>query len=62
MMRVVFFDTRRETYVAVNNVIQLSSEYSRINGRVTKIWMLRISDDTTRTFVQKHYPMHRIEI
>ncbi len=62
MMRVVFNDLRRETYLAVGDVIQIDSRCSKINGRITNIWILTLRDGTTRTFPQRHYTIHRVEI
>jgi len=61
-MRVVFNDLRRETHLAVGGVIQIDSQCSKINGRITNIWMLTLPDGTTRVFPQRHYTIHRVEI
>lgn len=62
MMRVVFYDLRRETFTSVGGVIQIDAQCSKINGRYTNVWMLKLSDGSCRSFPQKHYPIHRVEI
>lgn len=62
MMRVVFYDSRRETYLPVGDVIQIEGCCSKINGRFTNVWLLTLRDGTTRTFPQRHYKIHRVEI
>lgn len=62
MMRVVFNDLRRETYLAVGDVIQIDSDYSKLNGRMTKVWNLTLRNGTVRVFAQKHYTIYRVEI
>lgn len=44
MMRVVFNDLRRETFTSVGGVIQIDAQCSKINGRYTNVWMLKLSD------------------
>ncbi len=60
-MRVVFFDKLRETYHSVENVIQIESSFSRINGRYTGIWRILKSDGFVETFKQKDFTIHRVE-
>ena len=62
MMRVVFNDLRRETFTSVGGVIQIDAQFSKINGRYTNVWMLKLSDGSCCCFQKKHYPIHRVEI
>lgn len=61
-MRVVFNDLRRETFLSVGDVIQIDAQCSKIDGRYTNIWMLRLHDGSCRSFPQRHYTIHRVEI
>lgn len=61
-MRVVFNDLRRETFLPVEGVIQIDAQCSKINGRYTNVWILRLSDGSCRSFPQKHYSIYRITI
>ena len=61
-MRVVFNDLRRETFTSVGGVIQIDAQCSKINGRYTNVWILKLSNGSCRSFPQKHYPIHRVEI
>lgn len=62
MMRVVINDLRRETFLSVGDVIQIDAQCSKINGRLTNVWMLILRDGSCRSFPQKHYTIHRVEI
>ena len=62
MMRVVFNDLRRETFLSVGDVIQIDAQCSKINGRLTNVWMLILRDGSCRSFPQKYYTIHRVEI
>ena len=62
MMGVVFNDLRRETFLSVGDVIQIDAQCSKINGRLTNVWMLILRDGSCRSFPQKHYTIHRVEI
>lgn len=62
MMRVVFNDLRRETFLSIGDVIQIDAQCSKINGRYTNIWMLVLRDGSCRSFPQRHYTIHRVEI
>lgn len=61
-MKVVFFDRMRETYESVDNVVQINSSASRINGRLTNVWSLILADGNTRAFKQKDFTIQRVEI
>lgn len=61
-MRVVFNDLRRETFLSVGDVIQIDAQCSKINGCLTNVWMLILRDGSCRSFPQKHYTIHRVEI
>lgn len=50
MMRVVFNDLRRETFTSVGGVIQIDAQCSKINGRYTNVWMLKLSNGSCRSF------------
>lgn len=45
MMRVVFNDLRRETFTSVGGVIQIDAQCSKINGRYTNVWILKLSNE-----------------
>lgn len=62
MMRVVFNDLRRGTYLSIENIIQIRSQCTRINGHMTNVWILMLDDGTHRVFPQRHYTIDRVEI
>lgn len=62
MMRIVFFDKKRETYISVGDVVQLDNILIKSNGRYTNFWGIVKLDGTKETFKQKDYTIHRIEI
>ena len=59
-MRVVFFDNLRETYHSVDGVIKLSSTMTRLNGRITKVWLIA-KEGGYETFKQKDFLIYRVE-
>ena len=62
MMRVVFFDKMRETYVAIEGVIQIESDYVRIDGRITAVWHLHRLEGGMLSYKQRYFSIHRIDI
>lgn len=60
-MKIIFFDSKKETRTSVDNVEQIVSDYAHINGRVTKVWHLYLFDGSKRAFKQKDYTIDRIE-
>ena len=62
MMRIVFFDKKRETYISVGDVVQLDNILIKSNGRYTSFWGIVKLDGNKETFKQKDYTIHRIEI
>ena len=48
--------------VQLANVVQLQSGVSRINGRLTNVWSLILTDGNTRAFKQKDFTIYRVEI
>ena len=57
MMKVIFFDKRCETYLSVENVVELRSEWSQL----CRVWTLILDDGFARTYKQRWYEIHRIE-
>jgi len=62
MMRVTFYDVRRETYETVSNVEQLQSCQFRISGRLCNVWYLHMEGTGQKTYAQRWYQIHRIEL
>lgn len=62
MMRVVFFDKMRETYRAVEDVLEIKSYAVKVNGRITNVWHLVKSGGEVEAFKQKDFTIHRVEI
>lgn len=44
MMRVSFFDKRRETIYVVESVENMCTCQIRVNGRATNVWQMVLSD------------------
>lgn len=61
-MKIIFFDKKRETYIAVDDAIKLDNILIKSNGRYTSFWGIVKSDTTKETFKQKDYTLHRVEI
>ena len=61
MIKIVFFDKMRETYIDIDKVILIESTYSKINGRYTAVWDILKNDGKREVFKQKWYTIHRIE-
>lgn len=62
MMRVVFNDLRRGTYLALGDVVMIDSQRTRVNGHMTNVWFVYLNDGTVRSFPQRHYTIDRVEI
>lgn len=62
MMKVIFFDKRRETMTSVGNVIQLQSARREINGRMAKVWLLVMNEGEDRILKQSEFEIERVEI
>lgn len=62
MIRVVFYDKRRETYLSVGGVTMVQVASIKCNGRYTKCWLVDFEDGKQRSYKCKDYDIHRIEI
>ena len=62
MMKIIFFDKRRETMTSVGSVIQLQSARREVNGRMAKVWLLVMNEGEDRIFKQSEFEIERVEI
>ena len=62
MMKVIFFDKRRETMTSVGGIIQLQSARREVNGRMAKVWLLVMNDGDDRILKQSEFEIERVEI
>jgi hypothetical protein len=59
-VKVVFWNEKTETLESVEHVEQISMEYKKINGRLTRVWSC-VTTTEQRSFKQKDYKIERIE-
>ena len=62
MMKVVFYEKRRETLTSVGGVIQIQSSYSQIRGRPVKVWLLLMESGKDLVYKKCDYDIDRVEI
>lgn len=62
-MKVIFWDDRRETYKAVEQVMLVAQGYTKgANGRMCKVWSCVMNGtDKTKNFKQKDFKIERVE-
>ena len=59
-MTVIIYDLRNATRIRVDNVEQIEACQTRMNGRLTNVWRMLLTDGYTRGFPQKHYLIERV--
>lgn len=59
--RVTLYDVRRETFVFIDDVVQLDSCQFRIQNRLTNVWFLHLANHTQKAYPQKWYHIQRIQ-
>lgn len=62
MMRVVFFDKRKETYHSVGGATTVQVASIKCNGRYTKCWLVDFADGGNRSYKCKDFDLYKIEI
>lgn len=63
MMKVIFYDKRRETMTSVGGVLQIQSKcIGHTNGRPAKVWLLLMENREELAFKKSEFEIERVEI
>lgn len=62
MFTIIFWDSKRETTLRIENARLIESVYSKSGGRITKNWAVTTHDGKVTLYAQRYYSIERIRM